>query len=667
MKKVGLIKDNKLKEETPLVDVKFTHALCIGQTGSGKTTSFIYPNVKNRMELGHGILFFDIKGNEHLALKKLADDTKRLKDVIEIGKPWGANINILNSLNSRTFERLLKDLVGDPAEAGSNTFFYNEAISLGLNIYNILKLKSIISQEIKELDVANVYQELQNNEFFTLYDIYTIIYTIDSLYEFIQEIKKFSNDLYSFITKNSDFYYTENADRYKNIVLNYSNLKSTLHYFKKYDVPIEDRANSDRFETALLSVISTLSSGFNFMGSASSKYISQKENPLNIVQALQEKKIIIINVRVIPDMILELMLEQLFEQMIDLNLQNEDEKQPISVFIDEAQRLINKEIPLDVLRSSKVDVLMAVQSELQLISKFNSREDWQQISVNIAQKYAFRSIYFGGDHLLSFYVETATLKPFEYAKEHEHNKLRADPIFLPKEELPIVENKYQREVLKLKELGKDEIFFYDVTHFENERETILMNIKTKKKSYKKLFTEAQEEIIKQELKRYLKQPYEVMVQSNLIKENIPKDKYKIMYEKYNIYNEARVQERLSIIKFSTLNNIFSALYQLAMLDDKYENNAYIYNLFHSLADNEYKDEIIITPNDKTGLDSIKVLNEQVQSVIIASLEDQGIFIIEKDDNFHLYFMHPLSPLEERLIDALMDNAKEEDDDSEWEF
>ena len=664
MKKVGLIKDTKLKEETPLVDVNFTHALCIGQTGSGKTTSFIYPNVKKRMELDHGIFFFDIKGNEHLALKKLADEAKRLDDVIEIGKPWGANINILNSLNSRTFERLLKDLVGDPAEAGSNTFFYNEAISLGLNIYNILKLKSIISQEIKELDEDGIFQELQNDEFFTLQDMYTIIYNIDSLYLFIQEIKKVCKDLHAFITQNSDIYYTEYADRYKNIVLNYSNLKSALHYFKKYDVAAEDRDSSEKFETALLSVISTLSSGFNFMSSASSKYISQKIDPLNIVQALQEKKIIIINVRVIPDMILELMLEQVFEQMIDLNLQNEDEKQPISVFIDEAQRLINKEIPLDVLRSSKVDVLMAVQSELQLISKFNSREDWQQISVNIAQKYAFKSIYFGGDHLLSFYVETATLNTFEYAKEHEHNKLRANPIFLPKEEFPIIENKYQREVLQLKEIGKDEIFFYDVTHFENEREIILMNIKTKKKSYKKLFTEQQEQIIKQELKKYLKKPYEVMLQSDLVKGIIPEEKYKIMYEKYAIFNELRVQNSLKVLdtfmRFSTLNNLFSALYQLSIVDDGYQNNEYIYNLFHSLANNEYEDEIII--ETKNPMDEyVKVLNKQAQSVIITSLEDQGIFIIENNNTFHLYIMHPLSNLEERLIYDILDG------DSEWEL
>ena len=149
--KMGLIKDTTLKEEVPLVDVNFTHSLCIGQTGSGKTTSFIYPNIQHRMNIGHGILFFDIKGSEHLALKKLANDNNRLSDVIEIGKPWGSNINIIESLNGRTFLKLLEDLVGEPSKGGSNTFFYNEAISLGSSIFHMLKLKANLLKEIDEI------------------------------------------------------------------------------------------------------------------------------------------------------------------------------------------------------------------------------------------------------------------------------------------------------------------------------------------------------------------------------------------------------------------------------------------------------------------------------------------------------------------------------------
>jgi hypothetical protein len=61
---------------------------------------------------------------------------------------------------------------------------------------------------------------------------------------------------------------------------------------------------------------------------------------------------------------------------------------------------------------------------------------------------------------------------------------------------------------------------------------------------------------------------------------------------------------------------------------------------------------------------VKVSNKQAQSIIITSLEDRGIFIIENNDTFHLYIMHPLSNLEERLIYDILDGDEEED---EWEL
>jgi hypothetical protein len=534
--------------------VNFTHSLCIGQTGSGKTTSFIYPNMKHRMNIGHGILFFDIKGSEHLALKKLAKDGNRLNDVIEIGKPWGSNINVIESLNNRTFLTLLENLVGDPSKGGSNTYFYNEAISLGSSIFHVLKLKAILSKEMDEIKLKDTAASQTS---FTLADIYSIVYSIDTLYDFIQRIKKYEEIFHNFIIQNTEHYNSDKSELYKNIVLNYTNLKVALKYFMKYDVQKDDRNDSSKFESSLLSVLSTLSSGFGFMATSSAKYISEKMNPLDIVESLQEGKIIIINVRVIPDVILELILEQIFEQMIDLNLQSEEDKKPISVFIDEAQRLINKDIPLDVLRSSKVDVLMAVQSEIQLISKFGSREDWQQISVNIAQKFAFKSAYFGGDHLLSFYVETALLETFEYAKEHDPKKFRAIPLFLNKEDFNSVEHDYQHNSLKLKDIQQDEILFYDVVHFENEREIILINTKTSRKKYKKIFTEFQDKLIFGEIKQYIKQPIEELIP----RADMPDEKLQFIYNNYDIYNQTRLDNTF-VAQFKDRDDAFTCVYEI---------------------------------------------------------------------------------------------------------
>ncbi|QOY53243.1 hypothetical protein [Candidatus Sulfurimonas baltica] len=413
-------------------------------------------------------------------------------------------------------------------------------------------------------------------------------------------------------------------------------MNASLKYFTKYDVEADDRNDGGKFESSLLSVISTLSSGFSFMGTSSAKYISEKENPLDIVKSLQDAKIIIINVRVVPDTILELMLEQIFEKMIDLNLQSEDDKKPISIFIDEAQRLINKDIPLDVLRSSKVDVLMAVQSELQLISKFKSREDWQQISVNIAQKYAFKSSFFGGDHLLSFYVETATLNTFEYVKEHDANILRANPIFLNKEDFDAVEHTYQHDVLKLQDIEKNEILFYDVTHFENEREVILLNTKTKQKKYKKLFTEFQDKLIENEIKLYLKEPIESLVTIY----PVPKDKLQIMYDQHEKYNQTKLKDTF-VSRFLTQDKAFSCAYDIGELLASQDNDTDILDIFDSLIRDEFSDELII---DEYSDDEKIITNESkdLALTIVLLLEHNGVFVINNEDFFTVYFMREIS-------------------------
>lgn len=533
----GFIKDNKLTKEIPLVDVKYTHSLSIGQTGSGKTTSFIYPNLSYRLKLGHGILFFDIKGSEHKAVKVLAKEQNRLKDIVEIGKPWGEDINVIEELNDRSYSSLLTNLIGDPRNGGQNAYFYSGAIALGMGIFSILRLYSVISKEIKELDVEVEFELFEN---FSFEDIFKIARNIDTLYTFIQKSKKFIENIYDFLFINGDIYDTDKKNIYKNIALNYTQLKQQISNLKKYDVPYDERRDKEKFDSSLISIVNSLNEGFSFMVSASSKYISNKENPFDIVKALQNSKIVIINVRVIPDNILELLLEQIFDKLIDLNLIKEENRHPTSIFIDEAQRLINKNIPLDVLRSSKVDVVLAVQSELQLVSKFNSYEDWKQISVNISDKFAFRSSLFTNDNLSNFYMDTSNLNTFEYIKEHENKVKEAIPKFIDNAQLESVEYIYQNEILKLDGLSNNEIYSYDVTHFEKEREVKVYNIKTKQQFYKKLFTKKQDEIIDEVIKDFIKISLDKLIKK-LNSKIEPKD-WDILYHKLNIYNPLRYEE-----------------------------------------------------------------------------------------------------------------------------
>jgi len=532
---IGLVQNDTRKEEKALAEVKFTHSLSIGQTGSGKTTSFIYPNLIKRMELGHGILFFDIKGSEHKAIKVLADKSNRLKDVIEIGKPWGKDINILSNFNESTFSKLLESVIGSAKDSGSNAYFYNAAKTLGLTIYSILNICTNITQEINECGIKASFKLLDT---YSLQDIFDTVVDTEHLYSFIQSKKEFLDNIDKFLKTHgyllSDLSHKE---LFHNIILNKISLEKYINSLSGYDVDKDDRDNQSIFDRSLISVINTLKDSLGFMITASSKYISNKEDPLCIVEALQNNKIVIINVRVIPDQILELLLEQLFNQLIDLNLKSKESRYPVSIFIDEAQRLINKDIPLDVLRSSKVDVLLAVQSELQLISKFGSVEDWQQISINLAQKFAFRSSLIGQSQLSSFYPNTAEFKTFEFTKEYDNKIYKAIPEFIDTKELENTEYKYQHDILKLKDIENDEYLIYDVQHFEKEREVVVTNVKTKKIRYKKLFSKYQDNLIQEYITKNIYTSLDTL--ESLINDidNIPREKVVFLQENFGVVNE----------------------------------------------------------------------------------------------------------------------------------
>ena len=107
-----------------LVPPLFTHACAVGQTGCGKTSSFIYPNLQHRIEQNHGILLYDFKGKEHLSLKYFAHQQNRLEDVVEIGKPWGAKINLIRLMDRASLDTFIKSATGYSA---SNTYWPSSA------------------------------------------------------------------------------------------------------------------------------------------------------------------------------------------------------------------------------------------------------------------------------------------------------------------------------------------------------------------------------------------------------------------------------------------------------------------------------------------------------------------------------------------------------------
>lgn len=286
-------------------------------------------------------------------------------------------------------------------------------------------------------------------------------------------------------------------------------------------------------------------------------------------------------------------------------------KENIYLFIDEAQRLINKNIPLDVLRSSKVDVILTVQNEQQLVSKFNSREDWQQISMNIAQKFAFRSALFEN----SFLVDTGDFKTFEYIKEYENKMYKAIPKFINQKESLEIEYKYQHEILQLPNLNENEYLVYDVSHFEKEREVVVANLKTNKKYYKKLFNDIEEDIVDKYIESKLVRIYESYIKT-LINDNFDLKDWINLINDFGIINKDIYDK--SILKiFKTKKSAI-----------KYIENNYGKNIYKYVKNNLTEEYIIFA---KLSDDKLKEFGYTENHRELLGIK--GIYLNNENDNF----------------------------------
>ncbi len=151
MATMGFIKSSETTSITSsiLVEETFTHSIAFGQTGSGKTTSFIYPNLKNRIELGHGILLYDYKGQEHASIKFLAQEAGRLNEVVEIGKPWGESINMLENMDEEELDLFFENIL---SHSDDSKYWSNSAKSLGQSVLEVLNAIDDFSKAMSEID-----------------------------------------------------------------------------------------------------------------------------------------------------------------------------------------------------------------------------------------------------------------------------------------------------------------------------------------------------------------------------------------------------------------------------------------------------------------------------------------------------------------------------------
>ena len=447
MQTIGFVNNNtKTKSNDTIVPTEFTHSCAIGQTGCGKTTSYIYPNLNERIKQNHGLIVFDYKGKEHNAVKYLAQNHNRLDDIVEIGKDWGESINIIKYMPNGELENFLKALFG--LSDGENDYWGTSGANISIAILDIIGAIEniiIIAKDIgAEQDFEEVIKECRGFTYPTTKTLYSLSKATQSLKilgEFIKGLDRLSDDI-------SDTFYKEIKDnqhipkkkllkKYKLLAYSIEILNKTIKKSKnKLEIFGDLKSfnnNSKTFQTILLSISTPL------MNIANIKWLN--DDKFDIVKSLDDKKIIVINTKTFSEFTLSAFTNSIFMELSKRTIYTNPN--PISIFADEAQRIVSSsfDIPIDVLREAKVELFLAFQNSELMIEQLGENK-YLSLLQNFKHRYIYKNLGMYNNYDLS------CLDTFEYyIDDSDDTKLKvADAVFMTKDELFDVELTYQKQI-----------------------------------------------------------------------------------------------------------------------------------------------------------------------------------------------------------------------------
>ena len=448
-----------------LVPETFTHAIAFGQTGSGKTTGFIYPNLEKRIFAGHGILLYDYKGQEHTSVKHFAQKAGRLDDVIEIGKPWGEQINLIGNMGEEELDHFFDAALRHSEE---NKYWQNTAKSLG---QSVLKVLFSVEQFVKTyLDLCGVDNRLTEHLETHRFN-YPITYSVESLVKVCNSgdsLKAFINGFDDLEKRVKKFVYTYAAQslasrqapqdpesHFSDLFASYGHVSSTLKLVKDSLNLYSSSEDSRTMEIILSSLVGPLLS-------LSQNHLFNRGD-FDITKALNEGKIIVVNTHGLSNEALEgLNTNILNELSIRTRLRH---RHPVTLFIDEAQRILSTttDLPVDVLREGKVDVILATQNRELLVEKIGEVK-YKALMGNMT-----KHIYFQNTREMSLELETSfdRLETFEcYTNIDEMtNIITTTPIFISQEEKNGVEYTYQEEKKVLKKFAIEYFTYHAILEY----------------------------------------------------------------------------------------------------------------------------------------------------------------------------------------------------------
>lgn len=456
---VGFINKNEVKKiEAPLVEDRFTNAICFGQTGSGKTTGFILPNIENRIKLNHGILIYDFKGNIHEYVKLLADKYNKLDKVHEIGKPWGKKIDILKYANTRTLENMFRGISGH----NKDDYWENAALNLFENLHSILKnLYALIELTYQfNKDIVSSYYLKKEEYLPNLANIFSICKSAASIVDFFK------------VTKHRIEYFNQVIDLIISEDLNDKNKKvlNKILIYKKglidaYDA-LEEYHKIDASGGKVSGNNGVLQVLNNTLSSVARKDFLSKDE-FDIVDALNRGEIVVINVQSLNSHIIKLLNMTIFDQMTARTATGV--KSPVTVFIDECHKvLVEGSLPdVDVCRENGFEFIFATQDHSLLVNLLGPTAAYLMMR-NITTQYSFRTTLEDD--------KSSTLGEFEYIDILTDKRCFAEPMFLDKRDLIEVECRYQlsKGIFDIVDIKTDERYVVRFSPLHIEKDMVLV-------------------------------------------------------------------------------------------------------------------------------------------------------------------------------------------------
>ena len=263
-----------------------------------------------------------------------------------------------------------------------------------------------------------------------LFEDYKYSYDFKSLLEIASDARKirdFKKDVKKRINKilNS----AANHSKELNII------KIIAEYYKNLDKVADDyslkKMIEDEDKTILYSVMGTLT---NPIASLSKDSVNVAE--IDVLEELTNGKIIIFSLNDFDQKVLNTIVAAVFYKIILFKMSYKDA--PVTIIMDEAQKVLNEdfELPLDVLREYKVDVVLATQSVANLKEKLSPNKV-EALLANLTHK-----IYLDGDDM-----EVPEYKAFYNGEYYE-----LTPMEFNANEKFFAEREYQMNYTKLKSL-----------------------------------------------------------------------------------------------------------------------------------------------------------------------------------------------------------------------